>query len=134
MAMTEASFRPLAPSERELLERLLEPKFPGRDELRAQLDGLLVKELDEDGCLTFECRSGPPAPVKNPIPTEGDGPDVDGANIHVMLQVVDGFMDSLIMVKEVATNPTGFPAAIGLKVFAAYSEDAGVWNTSDKFR
>jgi hypothetical protein len=34
----DLTFRPLKTHERELLEKLLEPEFPGRDELRRQLD------------------------------------------------------------------------------------------------
>ena len=33
----DSSFRPLTGYERGLLERLLEPQFPGRDELRRQM-------------------------------------------------------------------------------------------------
>jgi hypothetical protein len=130
----DTSFRALSLQERALLERLLEPNFPGRDELRAQLDGLVVKALDDEGCLTFECRGGPPAEVKWPVPTEGEGVDTDGAVLHVLLQVANGFIHSLVLWSESETKPSGLPPAGGLKVFAPYSEDAGVWNASDKFR
>lgn len=132
--MMDAPYRPLKPAERELLERLLEPKFPGRDELHAQLDGLVVRELDDEGCLEFECRSGPRADVKWPAPAQGEGPDTDGLPLHVELHVTDGFISSLVMWKVGMDPPTGFPSAKGLSVFAPYSEDAGVWNTSEKFR
>jgi hypothetical protein len=133
MAMDPADYRPLAASERALLERLLEPRFPGRDELRAQLDHLAARPLDDEGCLDLECRGGPRAEVKHSIPTEGEGPDVDGAILHVQLHVEGGFMRALTMWSESTTKPKGLPAARGLKVFAAFSEDAGVWNSDPKF-
>ena len=45
------AFRPLTTYERELLEKLLEPEFPGRDELRQQLNSVTAKQLHEDGTL-----------------------------------------------------------------------------------
>ena len=36
----DSSFRPLTTYEREVLEKLLEPEFPGRDELRQQLNSV----------------------------------------------------------------------------------------------
>jgi hypothetical protein len=132
--MDPSFYRPLSPNERELLERLLEPRFPGRDELRAQLDGLMVKELDDEGCLAFECRSGPRAEVRWPVPAQGEGLDVDGSVLHVSLQVADGFIHSLVLWSESTAKPSGLPPATGLKVFAPYSDDAGVWNATDKFR
>jgi hypothetical protein len=130
----EPAFRALSTNERELLEKLLEPRFPGCDELRAQLDGLAVKELDDEGCLAFECRSGPAAEVKWPIPAEGEGPGPDGAVHHVALHVVDGFINKLVVWSEASEKASGLPSARGISVFAPYSEDAGVWNTAEKFR
>ena len=56
--MMNTTFRPLKSTERELLERLLEPKFPGRDEFYAQLDGLVAKDLDDEGCLNSNAGPG----------------------------------------------------------------------------
>jgi len=128
------TFRPLLPRERKLLERLLEPRFPGRDELLAQLDGLFARELDDEGCLEFECRSGPRAEVKWGRPTEGQGPGSDGAIHHVALHVDDGFMTRLTVWSEGSEKASGLPSPLGLKVFAAFSEDAGVWNADERFR
>jgi hypothetical protein len=128
------SFRPLTKHEREVLEKLLEPRFPGRDELRAQLQVATVTELDEDGCLEFDCGSAAPAPVRSSMPTEGECPDLDGATVHVQLHVLNGVMKSLEMYKEDGSSPCALPAAAGLKIFAAHSEDAGVWTRTEKFR
>lgn len=129
-----SSFRPLSADERALLVRLLEPRFPGRDQLLAQVDGLVATELDDEGCLLFECRSGPPAPVKWGIPAQGEGPGPDGAVHHVALHVVDGFIKKLVVWSEATERASGLPSAQGLSVFAPYSEDAGVWNVEEKFR
>jgi hypothetical protein len=131
----ETSFRPLLTNERQILERLLEPRFPGRDELRAQLQVATAKTFDEDGCFDIQC-SQPvsPAPVKSPIPTEGECADRDGATLHVQLHVVGGIMKCLEMYKEDGSAPLGLPDARSLKLFAAHSEDAGVWTRSEKFR
>jgi hypothetical protein len=65
-------YRPLKPNERELLNKLLEPGFPGRDELLDQLDSLSAKEIDGDGSLTLQCGPVRPAPVRCRVPTEGE--------------------------------------------------------------
>jgi hypothetical protein len=130
----DSSFRALKENEREVLERLLEPKFPGRDELRAQLTVATAREIDEDGCIELDCRSASPAVVNFNIPSEGECTDVDGVMVHVQLHVVDGFMKHLEIYKEDGSIPGGLPAANELKLFAAYSEEAGVWTRSEKFR
>jgi hypothetical protein len=127
-------FRRLLATERKLLERLLEPRFPGRDQLVAQLEGLFARELDDEGCLELECRSGPRADVKWGRPTEGTGPGPDGSIHHVTLHVVDGFMSELVVWSEGSEKASGLPSPMGLKVFAPYSEDAGVWNADERFR
>jgi len=128
------SFRPLTASEREVLERLLEPRFPGRDELRAQLEHVTAQPLDDDGCLKLDCAGAAPAPVVSGVPTEGECLDADGGTLHVLLHVLGGFMRSLEMFKEDGSGPCALPAAAKLKLFAAQSEDAGVWTRSEKFR
>ncbi|HVZ73042.1 MAG TPA: hypothetical protein VHJ20_11755 [Polyangia bacterium] len=126
--------RALSAHERAILERLFEPRFPGREELRAQLDGLVVRPLDDEGCLKFEVRAGAPrARVRHPIPTEGEGRDDQGGVTHVELHVVDGLLRALTLWSEASPVARGLPAVEGMKVFAAYSEDAGVWNSDERF-
>jgi len=95
----DASFRPLKTHERELLEKLLEPEFPGREELRQQLNSVTGKQIFEDGALALQCDSSHPAPVKCRVPVEAQGQDADGVLISVSLHVVDGFMNELEIVK-----------------------------------
>ena len=51
----DSTFRPLESREREVLEKLLEPEFPGRDELRHQLNSVTAKQVFEDGTLDLQC-------------------------------------------------------------------------------
>ena len=122
----DSSFRPLQTHERELLEKLLEPEFPGRDELRQQLNSVTAKQVFEDGTLALQCDSAHPAPVKWPVPTEGECPDADGLTIHVLLHVVDGFMVQLQIFKYGESEIQNPPAARDLELFTPYGE-AGVW-------
>jgi len=95
----DSSFRPLTTYEREVLEKLLEPEFPGRDELRQQLNSVTAKQIFEDGTLALKCDSTHPAPVKCRVPVEAQGEDADGVLISVALHVVHGFMNELEIVK-----------------------------------
>lgn len=112
---------------------MLEPRFPGRDELRAQLAIATVRDFDDDGCLEFDCGGAAPALVKATIPTEGECLDADGWPVHVFLFVVNGFMKTLELRTLSGSTHRDLPEARRLTLFAPYSEDAGVWNTSDKF-
>ena len=96
----DSVFRQLKAEERDLLEKLLEPEFEGRDELRSQLIGVVARELHEDGTLSLRCSSGSPAPGKHRLVAEGVCKDVDGMNIEVLLHVDKiGFMHMLEILK-----------------------------------
>ncbi len=117
----ESNFRPLEASERELLQGLLAPEFPGREELRRQLDSLLVKRIDEDGSLALQTGPAAPAPVKCRVPTEGQCPDADGTVIHVLLHVANGLMNELEIFKEDSSRVLNPPVARNLALFTPYS-------------
>jgi hypothetical protein len=91
----DRTFRPLETHERELLERLLDPEFAGRDELRRQLDVVTACQILDDGTLALQCGPCLPAPVKRRVPTEGECRDADGGVIQVLLHVVNGVMHEL---------------------------------------
>src|SRR6266849_10395523 len=96
----DSAFRPLDARERELLEKLLEPEFQGRDELRSQLISVTAKQIEEDGTLRLQCGPSPPAPVKYSAPMEATCTDADGMTIAVLLHVdKDGFMHMLEIIK-----------------------------------
>ena len=96
----DSELRPLDTRERELLEKLFEAEFPGRNELRAQLSSLTAKQILEDGTLSLQCSSGPPAPTKYRLAMEGICKDADGMTIALLLHVdKDGFMHMLEIIK-----------------------------------
>jgi hypothetical protein len=112
----DSEFRPLDIRERELLEKLLEVEFPGRDELRVQLSSLTAKHLHEDGTLKLRCESGPPAPCYSLV-AEGECRDADGGMINVMLHVDRrGFMWMLEILKLDTTPIINPPSARNMEL------------------
>jgi hypothetical protein len=110
----DQDFRPLQVVERALLEKLLDREFPGRDELRLQLDSVVAQQVYDDGTLALRVPSGEPAAVKGRVPTEGSCPDVDDVRIHVLLHVVNGMMDELEIFKEDGSDIVRSPTADAL--------------------
>ena len=123
----DLSYRPLKANERDLLERLLDPDFPGRDELLGQVSSVTAKEIDEDGGLALRCAPNRPAPVKCRVPTEGECADNDGVMIHVLLHVVDGVMSELEVFKEDSSRVQNPPLARDLVLFTPYGEAGVKW-------
>ena len=98
--VVEQEFRPLFKHERELIEKLLEHEFVGRDELLAQLQTVTGRQLLEDGTMIeLRCDSNVKAPVRDRVPTEGTWRDTDGGRIDVLLHVKDGLMYILEILK-----------------------------------
>ena len=93
-------FRRPTAAEQALLDKLLAPTFPGSNELRAQLEGLDVRIIDEDGGLELRPGPGPYAEVLDRIPVEGELLDRDGVKAHVLLHVIDGRLHELEVYKE----------------------------------
>jgi hypothetical protein len=95
----KSGFRQLNERERELLEKLLQAAFPGRDELRTQLDSVTAEQIEEDGTLSLRCGSGTPSP-KRGLVAEAMWKDADGGDGCIMLHVnKDGFMGMLEIIK-----------------------------------
>jgi hypothetical protein len=93
-------FRQLDTRERGLIEKLLEAEFPGRDELRAQLESVTAKQIHGDGTLTLKCDSGAPSSSKYRLAMEGRYRDADGMTISIMLHLdKHGFMSMLEIYK-----------------------------------
>ena len=96
LSIMEPTFRPLFAHERQLIEKLLEQEFEGRDELRIQLQTVTARQLLDDGTfLELRCASNVRAPVRHRVPTEATYQDTDGARVDVFLHVVDGLMHIL---------------------------------------
>jgi hypothetical protein len=112
----EAPYRALTAQEMQLLEKLLDHEFPGRDELRAQLGSVEGRTIDEDGGLSLRCSAESRAPVSCRVPTEGRCVDVDGVHINVALHVVEGFVNELEIYKDDSSRVKQRPRAGDLAV------------------
>lgn len=87
----------------DIVSRLLQEDFPGRDELRDQFRKAKVKNLNcEDKCPSFliiPASSAPKSKVDIRIPVEASTKDGDGGPLEVLLHVVDGLLEELEVVK-----------------------------------
>jgi hypothetical protein len=117
--MRSEMYRHLTPEERKILDRLLEPDFPGKNAFAEQVRNCTVREIDEDGSLEFGVVGGPIAgAVKYAVPTEAEAEDVDGVVIHFLLHARDGKVKQLEVYKEDGTRVRQIPTANQLRVFA----------------
>jgi hypothetical protein len=92
--------RPPSRVESALLEKLLSNQFEGRDDLVTQLPGLHVRNLDINGSLKLLPQAGVAASVSRRIPVEGEVVDTDGVNVHILLHVLEGYLDELEIFRE----------------------------------
>jgi hypothetical protein len=120
-------YRDLTKEEREILEMLLEPNFPGSIELRVQLSSVKAKEIDEDGGLALQSVDGPEAPVRWRVPTEGECKDSDGGNVHILLHVLNGRMCELELYREDGSQVRRLPNARDLVLFGPEGEEGVKW-------
>jgi hypothetical protein len=120
-------YRDLKLCEKEVIQRLLAPEFPGVQELRAQLQVLKAKEIDDDGGLELVTTEESRAPVKWRVPTEAECADSDGGRIHILLHVVDGRMCELELYREDAKRVLRFPCASDLELFGPIGEEGKQW-------
>ena len=106
----------MAAVERAILDRLLEVAFPGRDEIREQLESAQVWSLGMNGGLAIAPTSPVVATVINRIPVEAEGVDDDLAPIHILLHVVDGRVSDLEIFREDGGPVRKVPVPAELKV------------------
>jgi hypothetical protein len=99
------------PAERELINRLLQACFPGRDEVASALDHVEVRTLDEMGSLELRPAVARKSPVVKRIPVEAEAKDSDGYTIHVLLHVVDGQPIELEIYKDDGSRIVQMPPA-----------------------
>lgn len=115
----DSNFRPLTLAERQLLDALLAPVFPGRDQLLEQVSACRVRPADDDGCLAFSVPAGLIASdVKYRVPTEAEYVDSDGSTVHLLLHVAEGRLFELEMWKENGTRILSKPDPSQFQVFA----------------
>ena len=109
-------WRSLSPKEEQILGKMLEQGFPGRDEMLKQISNALVKQIDEEGSLEFNSKADPPADVKFRVPVEASCRDIDGVTIHLSLHVVDKRVSELEVFKEDSSPVFQKPTADRLEV------------------
>lgn len=90
--------------ERQILDRLLSQEFPGKAELKLQLQECEVRTISDMGTFAIRPCCTPIAPVVERIPVEAVADDLDGHGIHFLLHVIQGVASEL----EVFTD-TAFP-------------------------
>lgn len=113
----EEHFREPAPTEREVMQKLLAADFPGQREIAAQLANCRVRTIDDEGSLELELSdAAKPAMVERRIPVEAEGVDEDGIYVHVLLHVVKGFAKELEVYKDDGSAIRRIPSACDLKV------------------
>jgi Domain of unknown function (DUF6984) len=97
----ESAPRPLVAAERAVLLKLLSADFPGRDALREQAAEALGRRIDAEGSLALQpSQDAPAADVVRRIPVEAETEDRDAMPIHVLLHVVNGYMNELEVYRE----------------------------------
>lgn len=111
--MSKQIYRDLNATEKELLEKLLEQPFHGRDEIRKQIKVSKVRTLEEYkdnyGSIEFDVRTNLKAHVQQRVPVEGIAYDVDKVPIELLLHVVNGKVKELEIVKADGSLIKAFP-------------------------
>jgi len=117
--MNTEPFREMQPRERELIHKLLEPNFPGRDELLQQLETAKVRTIDVNGSLQFLISSSTKADhVKYVVPVEGEYEDLDGMTVHVLLHMAGDKAKELEFFREDGLPVQSWPDSHSIRVFA----------------
>lgn len=110
-------FREMNAQERELVSRLLEVNFPGRDEIAQQLKVAKVRAADADGCIQFYVEGDMKAPVVQTVPVEAEAEDEDGMDIHALLHVNEGKIKELEFFKGDSSPIKRMPPASAWRVY-----------------
>ena len=112
------ALRSLTDCERRLLDRLLHLDFPGRDEIRQQIEECEVEPLDSDGSLNFHLKRRTSAvTTKFRVPIEAEAMDSDGIKIHVLLHVVMGKIAELEVFKDDGSPVAKMPKPEAFELF-----------------
>lgn len=113
-----SGYRELFLPERQLVARLLESDFPGRDEIIEQMKEVKVRPADDDGCLEFLVSDKSEAPVLHRVPVEAEAEDEDGVGIHALLHVASGKVKELEFYKDDGTPIKRMPDASEWRILA----------------
>jgi hypothetical protein len=83
-----------------ILATLLIATSPGRDEVAQQVTVACGRVIDADGSLELSVANAPRADVVRRIPVEAEAEDIDGMTFHVLLHVVDGYINELEIYRD----------------------------------
>jgi hypothetical protein len=111
--------RELSQEELKIFERLLSAEFSGCAELRSQVS--LARVFEEcTHCPTIgllvDHVTAPKANVKGRVPVEAEVDDKDGVRIHLLLHVVNGFLNELEVFREDGSEIYQLPMPETLKI------------------
>jgi len=93
-------YEPLSGNAERIISALLTATFPGRDEVARQVAVARARRIDVDGSLKLSVGEAPPAPVVQRVPVEAEAEDIDGVTVHVLLHVIDGYIDELEIYRD----------------------------------
>ncbi|MFJ2370432.1 DUF6984 family protein [Microbacterium sp. NPDC087665] len=96
----DSAMRERTPSKLRVVEDLVSQNFAGSAELAGQIEGLRVASIDSNGSLRLAVSGGPPAQVRFRVPVEAEYDDRDGVVVHVLVHVVNGYLDELEVYRE----------------------------------
>lgn len=99
----EQAWRRRTPYEAELVDKLLDTDFEGRDELRKQWRSALVRTVSPSGSFAIRSSDGePPSPAEFGVPVEGESPDdEEGGGVHALLHIRDGYLEELEVYRDI---------------------------------
>jgi hypothetical protein len=123
--MIEEDFRPISEKERAILQRLLKHNFRGHQDLERQLEGLLARQIDEEGSLRLKVVSKVKASIPGGVAVEGrysDSTSADPGSPHVdiLLRVGDGQMRMLERYKDDSSPIGKEPDPAELQLFSQF--------------
>ncbi|HTH48901.1 MAG TPA: hypothetical protein VMB21_15410 [Candidatus Limnocylindria bacterium] len=121
----EEKFRPVTTTEKAVLGKLLEAKFPGWDILAQQLVGLQGKQIDAEGSLRLLVTTAAAAPVSGVV-VEARYPDLDtksdvDAHVNILLHVAAGKLSVLEIYKDDGSTILKAPNPTELQLFSRYN-------------
>jgi len=96
------SRRPLTHFEKTIIEQLLTESFPGRNEIKNQIEGCLTQKTDDNdnyGSIYLFPVNKTAIDIRTRVPVEGLINDTDGTPINVLLHVDKGLISELEIVK-----------------------------------
>jgi hypothetical protein len=102
-----------------ILSKLLSATFPGKEEIAQQVAVARGRVIDADGSLELSVADAPRADVVERIPVEAEAEDIDGMTFHVLLHVVDGYINELEIYRNDSLPVQGpiRPEALRILVF-----------------